>query len=51
VGPELRGRGAGQRLVEESVRWARSTGRRVLPLCPFARAALARSNELQDVMA
>jgi predicted GNAT family acetyltransferase len=51
VGPELRGRAAGQRLVEATVRYARSSGRRLLPLCPFARALLDRSGQMQDVVA
>jgi predicted GNAT family acetyltransferase len=47
----LRGRGVGQALVERAVEDARKEGRKVVPLCPFARAQIARHEEWQDVLA
>lgn len=47
----LRGRGVGEALVERGVLDARVEGRRIVPLCPFARAQIARRPEWQDVLA
>ena len=46
----LRGRGLGEQLVERAVADARQEGRKVLPLCPFAKALIARRSDLQDVL-
>jgi predicted GNAT family acetyltransferase len=50
VGPELRGRGAGQKLVEAAVSWARANGKKVIAQCPFAAATFAKHAELRDVL-
>ncbi|WP_068114348.1 GNAT family N-acetyltransferase [Tropicimonas marinistellae] len=46
----LRGRGAGQALVARAVADARDEGRKIIPLCPFAKAQIARHPEWQDVL-
>ncbi|KUF08898.1 GNAT family N-acetyltransferase [Pseudoponticoccus marisrubri] len=46
----LRGRGAGAALVAHAVADARAEGRRIVPLCPFARAQIARHKKWQDVL-
>ena len=46
----LRGRGVGKALVRRAVEDARAEGRRVLPLCPFAKAQIARHADWQDVL-
>jgi predicted GNAT family acetyltransferase len=46
----LRGRGVGQALVLRGVEDARAEGRKIVPLCPFARAQIARHPEWQDVL-
>ena len=46
----LRGRGVGLALVERAVLDARAEGRKVVPLCPFAKAQIARHPEWQDVL-
>ncbi len=46
----LRGRGAGQELVERAITDARAEGRKVVPLCPFAKAQIQRHPEWQDVL-
>lgn len=46
----LRGRGVGEALVERAVRDARDDKRSILPLCPFAKAMIARRPEWQDVL-
>ena len=50
VPDELRGKGVGQALVRHAVEQARETGTRILPLCPFAKAQIARYPEWQDVL-
>ena len=46
----LRGRGVGEALVRRAVEDARGEGRRILPLCPFAKAQIGRHPEWQDVL-
>jgi predicted GNAT family acetyltransferase len=43
VDPALRGQGVGKQLVDAAVEWAEANGRRVVPLCSYARAVLARA--------
>ena len=47
----LRGRGVGRALVARAVEDARAEGRRIVPLCPFAKAQIARHPEWHDVLA
>jgi uncharacterized protein len=51
VGDELRGKGAGLKLVEAGVAWAREHEKKVVPQCPFARATIQKHKQLQDVLA
>ncbi|WP_099827105.1 GNAT family N-acetyltransferase [Oceaniglobus indicus] len=46
----LRGRGVGQALVRRGVEDARAEKRKIVPLCPFAKAQIARHPEWQDVL-
>lgn len=46
----LRGRRVGEALVRRGVEDARAEGRRIVPLCPFAKAQIARHPEWQDVL-
>ncbi len=47
----LRGRRLGEVLVKRGVEDARAEGRKVVALCPFAKAIIARHPEWQDVLA
>ena len=51
VGPELRGHGAGLKLVEAGVAWARANGKHIIPRCAFAKATFEKHPELRDVLA
>lgn len=51
VDDALRGTGAGARLVEAAVQWARAEQHRIMPLCPFARSVFARRRDYADVLA
>ena len=51
VDEALRGEGAGMRLLEAAVAWARAEQLKVIATCPFAKAMLERSPALQDVLA
>ncbi len=50
VAPALRGRKVGEALVARSVADAREEGRRIVPVCSFVKAQLARHREWQDVL-
>lgn len=46
----LEGKGLGALLVKRGVEDARREGKKIVPLCPFAKAYIARHPELQDVL-
>lgn len=46
----MRGMGVGQAMVLRAVEDARATGRRILPLCPFAAAQFRRHPDWEDVL-
>lgn len=46
----FRGQGVGKALVERAVADARTEGRKVLPLCPFAAAQFRRNPDWADVL-
>lgn len=50
VPPALRGRKVGERLVRQAVEDARRDRVVIIPLCPFAKAQIARHPEWQDVL-
>ncbi|OWK73696.1 GNAT family N-acetyltransferase [Flavobacteriaceae bacterium JJC] len=45
------GKGLAKQLVYAGVDYARKNGKKVIPLCPYAKATIARNAELQDVLA
>jgi predicted GNAT family acetyltransferase len=46
----MRGKKVGVALVFRAVEDARSSGKKIMPLCPFAKAQFARHPEWQDVL-
>lgn len=50
VDDSIRGTGVGKKLVKAGVEFARERNLTVLPLCPFAKAIIAKTPEFQDVL-
>ena len=50
VSDALRGTGAGKRLVEAAVQWARDSKVKLMPLCPFAKSVFDKNPALRDVL-
>ncbi|MBV6658765.1 MAG: N-acetyltransferase [Devosiaceae bacterium] len=50
VPDELRGTGVGKMLVERAVLDARASGTKIMPLCPFAKAQIAKTPDWHDVL-
>jgi uncharacterized protein len=51
VDDALRGTGAGRRLVQAAVEWARKEKQKLMPLCPFAKSVFDKTPEFSDVLA
>jgi predicted GNAT family acetyltransferase len=51
VPPELRGHGAGARLVKATLELVRERGERVVPVCPFVQAFMHRHPEYAGLRA
>lgn len=50
VDDSLRGQGAGRKLLDVAVDWARKNGVKYLPLCPFAKAQFEKDPSIRDVL-
>lgn len=50
VAPELRGSGLGQQLVAAAVDWARESGRKIVPICGYARAVITRDPSMSALL-
>jgi len=50
VDPAFGGQGVGKIMVLAAVDFARANGIKVLPLCPFAKAAFDKDTTIQDVL-
>jgi uncharacterized protein len=46
----LRGEGIARTLTMEAVAWARASGMKLIPVCPFAKAVFDRDSTIQDVL-
>ncbi|MBW8361856.1 MAG: N-acetyltransferase [Kaistella sp.] len=45
------GKGLAKQLVIAGLTYARENGKKVIPLCPYAKVTISRNPELQDVLA
>ena len=50
VSDRLKGQGAGRRMLEAAVEFAREMDLKIIPLCPFAKSVFKKSVELRDVL-
>jgi predicted GNAT family acetyltransferase len=50
VHESLSGQGVGRMLLTALVDWARSSGTKVVPLCPYAKAQFDKNESLRDVL-
>lgn len=50
VDPAFKGRNVGKSLVEEAVLFARKSGAKIMPLCPFAKSVFEKREDLRDVL-
>lgn len=50
VAEDLQGQKVGQQLVESVVEHARAKGRKIIPVCPFAKKVMEHQPEMKDVL-
>lgn len=50
VSEELSGQGAGKKLLKELTDWARREDLKIMPLCPFAKAQMEKTEEYRDLI-
>jgi len=50
VDESLRGKGVGEELVEEAVKYARENNLLIKPTCPFVKSVLEKSEDYEDVL-
>lgn len=51
VEPAFNGKGVGKQLVMAAVNFAREKGKKIIPLCPFAKSVFDKTAEIRDVLA
>lgn len=44
------GKGVGKEMLIKAVEYARENGKKIIPLCPFAKATFQKNEDLQDVL-
>jgi len=50
VSEELNGQGVGKLLLKELVDWARKENKKIIPLCPYAKAQMEKNKEYHDMI-
>jgi predicted GNAT family acetyltransferase len=50
IDEKLRGEGIGQDMVKAAVDYARESGLKIKPVCPYAKKVIERTPEFQDVL-
>lgn len=46
----LNGQGVGKEMLTKAVEFAREKGKKIIPLCPFAKATFQKNEDLRDVL-
>ncbi|AZA63153.1 N-acetyltransferase [Chryseobacterium indoltheticum] len=44
------GKGVGKEMLIKAVEFARENGKKIIPLCPFAKATFQKNEDLRDVL-
>jgi len=44
------GKGVGKEMLIKAVEFARENNKKIIPLCPFAKATFQKNEDLQDVL-
>jgi len=50
VSDELKGQSVGRQLLQKLVDWARKENKKIIPLCPFAKAEMMKNKDYVDVL-
>lgn len=50
VSDELGGQGVGKKLLKELVDWVRKENKKIIPLCPYAKAQMEKNEEYHDII-
>ncbi len=50
VNPKFKGQGIGKKLLLSAVEFARKEKKKIIPLCPFAKAVFDKNTDLNDVL-
>lgn len=50
VSEELKGQGAGKKMLYAIVGWARENDKKIIPLCPYAKAQMEKDETLHDLI-
>ena len=50
VSEELNGQGVGKLLLRDLVDWARKKDKKIVPLCPYAKAQMEKNEEYHDMI-
>ena len=50
VSDELGGQGVGKLLLKKVVDWSRNESKKIIPLCPYAKAQMEKNEEYHDMI-
>ena len=50
VGESFNGKGVGKEMLMKAVEFARENNKKIIPLCPFAKATFQKNENLRDVL-
>jgi predicted GNAT family acetyltransferase len=50
VSEKLNGKGVGKILLKEFIDWAREENKKIIPICPYAKAQMEKNKEYDDMI-